>query len=143
MGVVMKVFYAFKSLAGSRWRPVAFGSPLNKAMLLFLPVAAVVTDHAHGQAVARRVVDDFGHVVADEEQSTATGPFQVLRGHGVGDIFRIEARAFVDDANIEALGLDAIAYPDRFVSVHLIAMLDGIDQGLFQSQLDRKHLALI
>src|SRR4029077_9628386 len=57
----------------------------------------------HGKPLARRMIGDLGHVVPHEEQSTAAGPFEVFRGHGIGHVLRLKAGAFIGDTNLEAI----------------------------------------
>src|SRR5438309_358597 len=66
---------------------------------------AALAELEHGDAIAGGVVDDLGHVVADQEQSPAAGALQVLVAQGVGDVVRVEAGPLVGDGDLEAVGV--------------------------------------
>ena len=74
--------------------------------------------------------------MAHEHQAAAAGALDVLEGGGVGHVAGVEAVALVGDVDLEVLGANHGDDGHLFIAVHLVAVLDGIDQGLFQGQAD-------
>src|SRR5262249_10225279 len=66
----------------------------------------------------------------------------VLGEGGVGDIGRVEPAPFVFDADLEPLRGDGVTDADLFRRVELVAVLDRVDEGLFEGQLDVEHVPL-
>ena len=97
---------------------------------------------AHGDDVAAAVVLDLGHEVAHEQQAAAAGALEVLGGGRVGHVLGVEARPLVGDADVEPLGSDRVRDEDALVRVHLVAVLDGVDEGLFEGELDGEDVVL-
>src|SRR5262245_5759787 len=75
------------------WQPVGLASSnessLNDHSLRPIAERAGHAYLAHRQAVARRVVGDFGHVMAHQQEAAAAGALQVLGGHRVGHVVRV------------------------------------------------------
>ena len=103
---------------------------------------AVLATFAHADRVALAVVLDLGHEAAHEQQAAAAGAFDVLDRGRVGHVLGVEPRPLVGDADVEPFGGDAVDDDDPLVGVHLVAVLDGVDQGLFEGQLDREDVVL-
>ena len=100
---------------------------------LLHPVRA---DLRHADRSASIVVRDLGHVVPHQEQAPAAGPFQVLRRGRVWHVVGIKAGAFIDDLDLEPIRVDAVRNADRLGPVQLVAVFDGVDQGLFEREAD-------
>ena len=60
----------------------------------------------------------------------------------VGHVLGVEARPLVGDADVEPLGGDRVRDEDPLVRVHLVAVLDGVDERFFESELDREDVVL-
>ena len=63
------------------------------------------------------------------------GAFEIFVGKRIGHIAGVVTGAFVGDTDVEALALYAEQNVHLFAIVHLIAMLDGIDDGFEPSEL--------
>jgi hypothetical protein len=108
-------------------------------------VSAILTfaedlDKVNG--VAGRSVGDLGHVMPHEHKPPATGSFEILGSGGVGNVGGIEAGPLVGDGDFEAIIVEVIADANGAGAIHLVAMLDGVYQGLFESEFDAKNVAI-
>ena len=101
---------------------------------LFASVAQL--GHSDGAAVV--VKRDFGHVVANQQQSAAAGTFQVSVGR-VGYVLGV-GQALIGDATSKR-SVDQIGDRHVLVRVHLVAVLDGVDQGFEAIRWQRSRLA--
>ena len=81
--------------------------------------------------------------MAHEEQAAAAGALDILDGHRIGHVFRVEAAAFVGDADVEALAREHVVDMHLLGAVHPVAVLDGVDQRLFQGKFDAEDLTLL
>ena len=104
---------------------------------------APLANFAHRQAVAGGMDRHFGHVVFHQEESAAAGTFEVFVSERVGNVARIVAGAFVGDADVEAVGANMKADMDAFCLVHLVAMLDGVDNRFFQGQANAENFLIV
>src|SRR5262249_44103665 len=90
---------------GAPWPPGTAGS-WGWTWRYGLTLLAVAEDLVHQDRVAALGVVDFRHVVAHQHQAAAAGSLQVLDGGRVGHVERVEAGAFVGDANLEAVAMN-------------------------------------
>lgn len=104
---------------------------------------APVADFAHGEVIAGRVVFDLSHVVAHQKQAAAAGAFEIFRGEAIGDLAGIKAATFIGDADLAALGVYLVVNENLLGGVHLVAMLDGIDERLFQGKANAEDFAIV
>ena len=92
--------------------------------------------------VATVVELDTVHETSHEEHPSAVGCQSVFRVGRVGEGAYVEALAFVGDFDIHAIFGKAAFDVDRFGKVHFVAMLDRVDQRLFQGKVDAEDVVL-
>ena len=87
------------------------------------------------------VVLDLGHEPAHQQQPAAARPLQVLDGGRVGDVLRAlkPVPSSVMRMSNRSGGDACRQTNDPLVRVHLVAVLDGVDQGLLEGQADRRR----
>ena len=78
--------------------------------------------------------------MAHEHQAAAAGALDVLEGGGVGHVAGVEAVALVGDVDLEVLGANHGDDGHLFIAVHLVAVLDGVDERLFEGQADAEDV---
>src|SRR5262245_55068337 len=78
--------------------------------------------------------------MAHEQQPPATGAFQIFDGNRIGDVCRVKAGPLVSNTNLKPFGDNPEGNADLLGTVHLVAMLDGIDESFFQGQLDAEQV---
>ena len=81
--------------------------------------------------------------MAHQHQAAAAGALEVLDRGRVGHVGRVEAGALVGDLDGEAVGLHLVGDLDRLVAVVLVAVLDRVDEGLFEGELDGEDFAVV
>jgi hypothetical protein len=80
--------------------------------------------------------------VAHEHEASAAGPFEIFDRGGIGHVVGVEADPLVGDADLESIREESIGNVDAFASVHLVAVLDGVDQGFFESEPDAEDFLI-
>src|SRR5262245_307328 len=105
--------------------------------------AVDAADLGHAEVVAGWVEDDFGHVMAHEQQAPPAGALEILDGHRIGHVFRIEAPPFVRDADVEAVAVDEVDDADFLAAVELIAVFDGVDECFFEGQPNAENFTFV
>src|SRR5262249_1373981 len=53
-----------------------------------------------------------------------------------------EAGAFVRDGDFKTLPLDAVGDSNLLAPLHAVAVLDGVDQGLFKGEFDAENIVV-
>src|SRR5690242_7639858 len=97
-------------------------------------------DPDHNEAAPAAVPTDLRHIRLDQEDPPAAAFFEVLRQGRIGNGRAIKAGTFVLDADLDLIGADA-GFNANFLSrIKTVAVLERIDQSLFQSQVDGKEI---
>src|SRR5262249_23538077 len=99
-----------------------------------------VANLAHENGVASRAKRDGTHVVTHQHETAATGTFQVFGGRGIGHLAGIEASALISDVNVKALRADPVSNLDAFLAIEVVAVLNGVNESLFERQADAEDL---
>ena len=105
-------------------------------------LTAIVEYLFHLDAVAGVVVTDGRHEIAHQHDAATAWTFEVLFSGTVGNVLWLEARTFVTNLSPHPLARPSADNVNLLGFVQLIAMLDGIDNGLFQRKADTKHVVL-
>ena len=100
-----------------------------------------VAEFGHENGVTAWAEGNFIHVIAHQHEAAATRTLQIFHGGRVRYLGTIKAATFVTDKDIEAFRLNVVGDVDFLGVIELVAVLDGVNEGLFQSQLDAENLA--
>lgn len=79
---------------------------------------------------------DLVHETPHEEDPPPVGGFSVDFVRRVGQGGQVEARPFVGDGDLDGIFGEVTLDVDRLGGVHLVAMLDRVDQGFFECEVD-------
>lgn len=97
----------------------------------------------HADAIARVIEGECCHVRANQHQAPASWNFEILIQRGVGYIARVESGSLVLDRDGDMLLIDNKLDIDRRRGWEsLVAMFEGIGDGLFESETDREACRL-
>jgi hypothetical protein len=79
------------------------------------------------------------HVRLHQQDAAAVEALEVFVEGRVGDRSAVEAGAFILDGDLGLFGADGGLDLDGLGAVELVAVLDGVDQGLFEGELDAEE----
>ena len=96
----------------------------------------------HDDAVAAVVVLDAVHEVPHQQHAAPARGLDVVFVGRVGDLGGIEAVPLVDDLDLEAIVRQAKAGAHHLVWIQPVAVADGVDQRLFNGQVDAEDFVL-
>jgi hypothetical protein len=80
--------------------------------------------------------------VPHQQEAATAGPFDILRGCWVGHVTGVEAWPLVGDLDLKSIGGDLIDDPDVLGPVHLITVLDGVNERFFQSEANGENVVI-
>ena len=92
-------------------------------------------------AIAAFVVLDHAQKGPHQHDAAAAGFFEVFVLGGVGHVLQAETGALVFDHDADFVVGDLAGDKDLFARVEAVAVLDGVDQGLFEGQADAEDPA--
>jgi hypothetical protein len=92
--------------------------------------------------VAGGIEGDSGHEGTHQENASPAGFSEEGVVGRVWQQFGGEARAFVGDFNSDQVRREPADEMHFFRSIFLVAVNDGVDQGLVDGQVDTKHVAI-
>ena len=99
-----------------------------------------VSDHA--DTIAAFVEFNYIHIRAHKQYSPAAGLIEIFAAPWVWNGTWVKALAFVGHRNLDLVGAYRILDSNLFLRVHFIAVLDSIDESLFQRQMDGEDIVL-
>src|ERR1043166_545569 len=97
---------------------------------------------AHGHAVATLVERYPAHLISQQENAAAAGPFEVFGCERVGQAVWVEADAFILDLDDELVATGFEADVDHLGRVALVPVADRVDDRLLEGQPDAEQIPL-
>lgn len=105
-----------------------------------LGLGGFATAFSQKDTVALGVELDEIHETSHEKYPPAVGGFSMFRVRRVGQGVDVEAFSLIRDRDIHLVFRQVALDVDRFGEIHLVSVLDRVDQGLFQGEVDAENV---